>query len=217
MQTRRMAMATLAGAAAAVGFGAAVRADGDVPTARTIPGHPPIMDFGDGVKVPLSRGAFLTLWDGPSYWLTFGFGSAAVGDRAKGLAVHHAIGAMRYLLLTLAFAPDRLQKVEGSGWRQKVEDPTNYVFGELELPGQPGAAVTDASMGFGNADANLFIGGNNGPGIGPGTGMSDPGSAFTGIDRSAMLTGVNAFCSYVVKKRELSLDDVRARARLVHL
>jgi hypothetical protein len=217
MQTRRMVMASLAGAAAAVGISAGARADDDIPTARTIAGHPPYMDFGDGVKVPLNRGAFLTLWEGPSYWLTFGFGSAAVTERAKGLAVHRAIGAMRYLLLTLAFAPERLQKVDGNGWHQKVEDPTNYVFGEIEIPGQPGAAVSDAAMGFGNADANLYVGGNSGAGIGPSGSPVDPTGAFTGLNRSAMLTGVNAFCSYVVKKRDLSLDDVRSRARMVHL
>jgi hypothetical protein len=217
MQTRRRMMTSLAGAALVAGTArAAFAAESDMPTAKSVPGKPPYLDFGDGVKVPLSKGAFLTLWEGPTYWMTFGFGSAAVGERAQGLAVHHAIGAMRFLLLTLAFAPDHLQKIDGNGWKQKVEDPVNYVFGELELPGRPGMPVTDAAMGFGNADANLFIGGGTSLGIGPSS-STDPSSAFTGMNRAAMLKGLNAFCSYVVKKKELSLDDVRARAKYVHI
>jgi len=217
MQTRRMVIATLAGAAAIGGVPLAFAADDDLPTAKTIAGKPPYMDFGDGVKVPLSKGAFLTLWEAPTYWLTFGFGSAAVGERAQSLAVHHAIGAMRYLLLTLAFTPDRLQKVDGSGWRQKVEAPANYVFGELDLPGKPGRPVTDSALGFGNADANLFINNGSGPGIGPSSGMPDPGGSFTGMNSATMFKGLNAFCSYVVKKKDLSLEDVRTRAKLVQL
>lgn len=218
MQTRRMTMLTLAGAALTIGAArAALGEDTDVPSAKTIAGKPPYMDFGDGVKVPLSKGAFLTLWESPTYWMTFGFGSAAVAERAQGLAVHHAIGAMRFLLLTLAFAPDRLQKIDGNGWKQKVEDPTNYVFGELELPGRPGMPVTDAALGFGNADANLYLGGGGSAGIGPSSTLPDPSGNVTGLNRSAMLKGLNAFCSYVVKKKDLGLDDVRTRAKYVHI
>lgn len=217
MQTRRTVMATLAGTVALGGAPLAWAADDDLPAAKTIAGKPPYMDFGDGVKVPLSKGAFLTLWESPTYWMTFGFGSAAVAERAQGLAVHHAIGAMRYLLLTLAFAPDRLQKVDGNGWRQIVEAPANYVVGELELPGRPGAPVTDSAMGFGNADANLFIANGAGPSLGPSSTLPDPGGSFTGMNRSAMLKGLNAFCSYVVKKKDLSLEDVRIHAKLVQM
>jgi len=217
MQTRRMVMATLAGAVTLGDVPLAWAVDDDLPAAKTIAGKPPYLDFGDGVKVPLSKGAFLTLWEAPSYWLTFGFGSAAAGERAQSLAVHHAIGAMRYLLLTLAFAPDRLQKIDGNGWRQKIEDPANYVFGELELPGKPGRPMTDAALGFGNADANLYINSGSGPSVGPNLTLPDPSGNFTGLRSFAMLKGLNAFCSYVVKKKDLSLEDVRSRAKLVQM
>ncbi|GAA0581585.1 hypothetical protein [Rhizomicrobium electricum] len=215
MHTRRSAIAGLAGVTLVAAAPASFAADDGLPSAKTVAGKPPYMDYGDGVKVPLSKGAFATLWEGPNYWLTFGFGSASVGDRAKELASHRAAGAMRYLLLTLAFAPDRLEKVPGNGWRQKVETPANYVIGELDLPGRPGVPATDAAMGFGNADANLFVTAGGGPGIGPGT--SDTAGTFSGMNRAAMLKGINAFCSYIIMKKDLSLNDVRARARQVVL
>jgi hypothetical protein len=221
MQTRRGLIVSMAGALTLVGSASAETAENaasdEGPKPTVIPGKPPILDYGEGVKVPAGKGAFLTLWEGQTFWLTFGFGSAAVAERAKGEAVHHAIGAMKYLLLTLAFAPDRLQKVEGGGWRQKVEDPSSYVLGELELPGHPGLPLTDAFMGFGNADANLYLPGDSGAGIGPNSGMPGSGSGITGMNRSAMLTKLNAFCTYIVKKKDLSLADVRARAKLVQL
>ena len=236
MPTRRALFTGLAGSALALGLvpgtafaadapaaaPAAPKIDPEIPTAKTIAGKPPYMDFGDGVKVPLSKGAFLTLWEGPTYWLTFGFGIASITERAQGLAVHHAIGAMKYLLLTLAFAPDRLLKVDGNGWRQKVEDPLNYVLGELELPGKPARAVTDSFMGVGNADANLFLGAganlmSTGPSGGPNMATANTGANAAGMNRSAMLAKINAFCSYVVKKKDLSLEDVRDRAKEVHL
>jgi hypothetical protein len=212
-----MAITSLAGAALAF-TATSIRADDtDLPSAKTIPGKPPYMDYGDGVKVPLSKGAFLTLWEGKTYWLTFGFGSAAVAERAKGLAVHRAIGAMKYLLLTLAFAPQRLVKVDGNGWRQQTEAPSSYVLGEIDLPGQPGLPSTDAAMGFGNSDANLFIPNGAGASIGPSSALPDPTGSVTGMNNAAMLKGINAFCSYIVKKRDLSLDDVRSRAKHVVL
>jgi hypothetical protein len=215
MQTRRTAIASFAGAVFAISDMSALAAEDGLPTAETKPGKPPYMDYGDGVKVPLSKGAFLTLWEGPNYWLTFGFGTAAVAERAKDLALHHAIGAMRYLLLTLAFAPDRLTKVDGNGWRQKDEAPTHYVVGELDLPGHPGLPATDAALGFGNADAQLFLSTGGGASIGPSGGMSEPSGHITGFNSAAMLKGINAFCSYIVKKSDLSLEDVRTRAQKV--
>jgi hypothetical protein len=214
MHTRRTALISLAGALV-VARAAAETDEAGLPKPTVIPGKPPIMDYGQGVKVPAGKGAFLTLWEGETFWLTFGFGISHNPERAKGEAVHHAVGAMKYLLLTLAFAPDRLEKVDGNGWHQKVESPVNYVLGEIELPGHPGMPMTDAFKQFGNAD-QMNLGGVGGTGdIGPGGGMGQSGP---GGYNSAMLLGkVNAFCSYVVWKKDLALADVRTRAKMVQM
>ena len=215
MQTRRSIFFSLAGAVAVARMAAAAAESDRIP-AKLVPGNPSILDYGEGVKVPCNKGAFLTLWEGDTFWLTFGFGTSPQSERAKGEATHHAIGAMKYLLLTLAFAPDRLQKVEGNGWRQKVESPANYVLGELELPGRPGVPATDAFMGFGNADQNVYWGGA--PTLGGPSGVVGASQgAQTGINPAMMLNKAHAFCSYVVKKVDLDLNAVRARARFVQL
>ncbi len=38
------------------------------PTANLIPGHPDMLDFGDGLKIPMSQAALKTLWEGKSFW-----------------------------------------------------------------------------------------------------------------------------------------------------
>jgi hypothetical protein len=217
MLTRRAAVVSLAGIAA-IGCASFSRAaDDPLPKPKVLPGKPLLLDYGEGVEVPCDKGAFLTLWEGSTFWLTFGAGISSQKARAKGLAVQHAIGAMRYLLLTLAFAPDRLKKVKGNGWRQKVQTPASYVIGKLDLPGHPSMAMTDAFMGFGSADQHNLAGVSGGGGFGgPGSmpGAYDVGPEF---NSAMMLSKVNAFSSYVVKKKELSLDDVRERAKDVRL
>lgn len=219
MQTRRAVMISLTGMAVAVGDAASADTTDDaLPKPKLVPGKPPVLDYGEGVRVPCDKGAFLTLWEGDSFWLTFGFGISPQSARAQGLAVHHAIGAMRYLLLTLAFEPDRLMKIEGNGWRQKQEDPSNYVIGELDLPGHPGRSITDAFMGLGSADQHNLAGvagagGFGGPGEMPGAYGDGPSS----FNSAVMDNKVNAFCSFVVMKNDLSLADVRKRAKDVML
>jgi|GEM_PF-497412 len=226
MQTRRSVVVSLAGAVVLGGGALAEDAPagnppaGDgLPKVNVLPGKPPVLDYGEGVKVPCDKGAFLTLWEGEHFWITFGFGTSPRPERAMAEAIHHAEGAMKYLLLTLAFAPDRLQKVDGSGWRQKVEDPQNYVIGDIEVPGKTSRPMTDAYKGYGNAEQNL--GGApaaSGGGIGPGTmaGTVDFGAGM-GFNPAMMLTKVNAFCAYTVLKKDLSLDDVHKRAQRVVL
>lgn len=218
MLTRRAAVVSLAGITAAIGCASiSSAADDSLPKPKVLPGKPLILDYGEGVEVPCDKGAFLTLWEGNTFWLTFGVGISSQKARAKGLAVHHATGAMRYLLLTLAFAPDRLKKVTGNGWRQRVQSPASYVIGELVLPGHPGMPMTDSFMGFGSADQHNLAGvagagSFGGPGSMPGA--YDVGPEF---NSAMMLSKVNAFCSYVVKKKDLSLADVRKRAKDVQL
>lgn len=187
------------------------------PLARMVAGDPPKLDYGEGVVVPCNKGAFLTLWEGDTFWLTFGFASSARSERAKADAVRRAEAVMKYLLLTLTFAPDRLQKVEGHGWRQLVEDPVNYVIGDLEVPGRSSMPLTDANRGFGGADQSNLSGAVN-PGVGgPGGGFPQMDSGPSGFDPSAMLTKVNAFAAFVAMKKDISLTDVRTRAKNVVL
>jgi hypothetical protein len=218
MQTRRSIVFS---GLAVMAAGSIARAgdDSDLPKATVVKGKPPYLDFGDGVKVPCTKGAFLTLWEGPGYWLTFGFGSAGIADVAQSRAVYHAEGAMRYLLLTLAFAPDRLQLAEGHGWRQKEEKPENYVMGDLALPGRPSRALDDVFLGRGSADAKFFWGQPDAGGMAAmaPTGPGGPAIGNSGMVPSMTAMSVNAFCCYVVLKKDLSLADVRQRAKILKI
>jgi hypothetical protein len=221
MQTRRTIVVSMLGAVTFAGIAgvadAASSGDDDLPKAVVIKGKPPILDFGDGLRVPCDKGAFLTLWESPTFWLTFGFGTASISDIAKSRAVYHAIGAMRYLLLTLAFAPQRLKSADGHGWRQKEEMASNYVMGDLEVPGRPSRALDDLFLGRGNVDATFFWGDTNVGGyaaVNPGQ-AGGPEVGATGMMPSLRVANVNAFCCYVVMKKDLSLDDVRNRARIL--
>jgi hypothetical protein len=197
----------------------AVPSDDGLPHATVVKGKPPYLEFNDGVRVPCTKGAFLTLWEGPSYWLTFGFGSAGIADIAQSRAVYHAEGAMRYLLLTLAFAPERLVLAEGHGWRQKDEKASNYVMGDLDLPGRPSRALDDVFLGRGNVDAKMFWGQPDAGGM---VSMAPSGPGGPEIGGSGMMPtmsamSVNAFCCYVVLKKDLSLADVRQRAKILKI
>ncbi len=215
MVTRRTFFFSLVGIVAATPVWAADPAPAadktaEEPTIKLIKSKPPVLDFGDGVKVPCTKDAFLTLWESPTYWLTFGAGMSPQSARSKGVAMDFAVASMKLLLVTLAFAPDRLEKVEGNGWRLNAKVANDYVRGEIELPGKPSPPVTDASLGFGNSDSSLFIGSL--PSVG--RGMSGPAEpSITGVN-PALLGKVNSFCIYVVKKSDISLDDVRKRTQL---
>jgi hypothetical protein len=180
----------------------------DTPKATVIAGKPPILDFGDGVRVPCDKSAFLTLWEGPKYWLTFGAGRAHYAEQAQGQSVKYAKAAMKLLLLTRAFAPDRLAPVEGGGLRLRSRNINDFVKGDVNLPGNPFWPGTDAFMGFGSADA---------PGLGSlGFGVQGPSGPAGGMD---LLTGsslyVDAFSAYVVFKRDVTLDWVRTHAQVL--
>jgi hypothetical protein len=219
MQTRRTIIASMLSAVAAIGGARAEGDDDDLPKATVIKGKPPYLDFNDGVKVPCSKAAFLTLWEGPYYWLTFGYGSASLSEIAQTRAAVRARGAMRYLLLTLAFAPERLAEGEGKGWRQKVEKPENYVMGDLELPGRPSRALDDLFLGRGNVNASEFWGQPDVGGMvySAPTGPGGPQLVTSGMMPSMSATTINAFCCYIVRKKDLSLADVRQRAKILKI
>lgn len=173
------------------------------PKAKLVAGTPNILDFGDGVKVPCNKEAFLTLWEGPAYWLTFGAGRSVMSLKAVGEGRTFAISCMKALLLTLAFKPENLVQVEGHGWRLKQQDVKNYVRGDIELPGKPFYPVTDNGWGAGTADSASSWG--------------DAGTAEqpAGMPIDTLEFKANAFMAYLVMKRDLSLEDVKARAALI--
>ncbi len=203
-----LAAASLARAAQAAEATPVSKAPPDTPKATVIPGKPPILDFGEGVRVPCNKEAFLTLWEGKKYWLTFGAGRSHYSLQAQGLAVNYAKAAMKLLLMTLAFAPDRLKHVDGSGWRLKTGNIKDFVKGDIKLPGAPFWPNNDAFMGFGSSDA---------PAIGSlGFGTLSSSGVSGGQD---ILTGgwiyVDAFSAYVVFKKDVTLDYVRSHAQVV--
>jgi hypothetical protein len=219
MRTRRTVLLSLAGAAA-VSLHRATAADAvfpgratdDTPIATVIAGHPPVLDFGDGLKIACDKSAFLTLWEGKTFWLTFGAGRATFHERAMGEAVLYASGAMKLLLMTLAFTPERLVR-ENGGWRLKMQNVGNYVLGDLALPGKPYWPITDADFaadGFRGAGGTDSSGLNKPPPAAGGTPSDTPGW-------DPVLTGkeIDAYTTYVVLKKNLSLEDVRARAQLL--
>ena len=181
----------------------------DTPKATVIAGNPPILDFGDGVRVPCAKDAFLTLWEGKTYWLTLGAGRSHYAMQAQGQAVNYALAAMKLLLLTQAFAPDRLQAVEGCGWRLKSGRVADFVHGDVHLPGAPFWPGTDAFMDFGHSDdpalASLSLG------------NTSPGASSVNFDVTGSNAYVDAFSAYVVFKRDTTLEWIRAHAEVLPL
>lgn len=179
------------------------------PSASVVMGSPNVLVFTDGPKIPLNREAFLTLWEGPTFWMTYGAGRASRRYQADGMAMRAADGTMKLLLLTLAFAPERLAHQDG-GWRLKQQEIGNYVRGVLTLPGQPSAAMTDARLGFGNLDTAFASQQMAMASLGPG-GLADAPALpvdLVGDHR------IDSFSSYMVKKKDVDLAYVRKFARI---
>lgn len=188
----------MAGAAVLLCAPVAWAGEGDTPAAKLIAGKPAILDYGSGVKVPCSRDAFFTLWEGDRFWLTFGFGRCPSNDIALIRANKQAYGVMKFMLLTLAFAPERLVRGDGNGWRKKNPTAHDFVVGALDLPLQPGKPVSDVFLGGGNIEINEF--------------MNMGGGTEDGPPTNPQQANRNAFCSKIILKKDLSLDDVRKRA-----
>lgn len=184
----------------------------DVPSARVIKGKPNVLDFGDGLKIPLNQYAFLTLWEGKTFWMTYGAGRAPRTALADGAAVRSAQATMQLLLLTLAFAPERLEQKDG-GWRLKQQDIRNYVRGILVLPGKPFAPQTDARLGFGNMDTAYAAAESAMASLGASSAMPGEMRSHVPVD----ILGdhkVDSFTSYIIRKKDLDLDYVRKFAQL---
>jgi hypothetical protein len=158
-------------------------------------GDPPILDFGDGLRIPLGKSALKVLWEGKDFWITYGAGNASRTITALAHAKWSAVGTMKFLLLTLAFAPERVERFENCGWRLKSQDVKDFVMGDIDLPGEPPVPIATA------------LGGRAQPGM---------DAMFNTMDFPVGSFGYNyAFTSYIVRKKDITLDDVRARAQLL--
>src|SRR5262249_42126010 len=118
-----------------------------------IDGQPKHIDFGHGLVVPASLDALRTLWEGDDRYIAFGRAMSVDGVRASGQAQLAAIGTMKLMLITMAFAPDRLAKFETCGWRSASGAVGDLVQGDVDLPGRPYRPRLDEFGGTGVGDA----------------------------------------------------------------
>lgn len=189
MISRRNALAI----AGTVGLAAAAGAStwGEVmkvgPRPKLIKGHPDKVDFGHGLLVPMSKDAFHTLWEGDDRWISYGHGFGRNAAEAMALAEEAAIGTMKLYLITLAFAPERLVRVDGGGWVLKSGNVNDLVRGDIKLPGRPVMPSTDFTDG-----------------------MSAPGGDGDNAEQAA-----HASTGWLLWKKDVTLDYVRRNAQLV--
>jgi hypothetical protein len=166
-----------------------------------------VLDYGGGLKVQCNRDAFFTLWEGETFWLTFGFRISQSKEYAQSLANRQATNLMQFMLLTLAFAPGRLVKSVTMGWRKKNPSARDFVIGDLALPGAPMKSVADDFLGRGTIDIGELSRWN-----------LDPDSdGPTKMPQTYYQIHQNAMTSYFVLKKDMSLDDVRKRAHVIQL
>ncbi len=187
--------------------------DAEAPNAIVVRGHPNVLDFGNGLKIPFDKRAFLTLWEGPNFWLVYGFGRGRTFEAASEQAVLGAEGTMQVLLLTLAFEPGRLLCEDG-GWRLKDQNLANYVKGALNLPGKPFAPIADSKYGFANLEGaapSFMLQPATPGGPGGGAGWSQP---YVPLDQMGP-NHVSAFTNYILRKKDIDLAYVREHAQLL--
>jgi hypothetical protein len=213
METRRTIIGGLAAAAAWLpAF--SVRANNEVPKqlpaaglmpdgqihANLLPGanlgDPPILDFGDGLRIPMGKQSLKVLWEGKDFWITYGTGNARATILALANAKHAAEGTMKLMLLTLAFRPERLERIEGGGWRLKSQDVSDLVRGDIDLPGEPAFPITSTASGKLSHGMDALFGGSR--------------DFDAGVNND-----IHALTAYIVKKKDTSLADVRAKAQLL--
>lgn len=157
--------------------------------AKILKGPPKQLDFGHGLIIPLGQGAFHTLWEGDDRWMAFGLGVAQNQPAAMGLAEDAAEATMKLYLITLALKPERMVRVEKSGWRLKSGRSEDLVRGTIDLPGRPVQPSVDTS----NDAAD----------------MDPEGSPFGATDRD-----LKATTYWRIWKSDVDLDFVRNHAVL---
>ncbi len=204
MNTRRACLISLAGF---VGVTAAAGAStwGEVmkvgPKPKLIRGKPDKVDFGHGLLIPMSNDAFRTLWEGDDRWITYGHGFGHDTASAMEQAEESAIGTMKLMLITLAFAPERLVRVEGGGWRVKSEKLSDLVRGDIALPGRPVMPTTDFYNSFQKGIS--------------GASSADAESAGSGGPSASGEDSVHATTGWLLWKKDVTLDYVRQHAQLL--
>jgi hypothetical protein len=190
MTTRRNCLAGLTTLAVAGGVARASTL-GQVlkigPKPKLIKGNPDKVDFGHGLLVPMNGEAFHTLWEGDDRWISYGHGFGRRAVAAMAMAEEAAIGTMKLYLITLAFAPDKLVRIDGGGWRLKTGNVADLLKGEIDLPGRPVMPTTDRMTGDQDGDVD---------------------NSATGEEQTHATTG------YLVWKKDVTLDTVRANAIL---
>lgn len=92
----------------------------------------PKYDFGGGLVVPTNDDRFGALWEGPDRWVAYGEATDVDQPAATRAAMAVAVDTLVTLILTQAFAPERLQAYQGSGW--KLRAAAQPVWGEIDLP-----------------------------------------------------------------------------------
>jgi hypothetical protein len=137
------------------------------------------------------------LWEDSGRWITFGLGLGRMESDSNAKADKAASLTMQIMLLTLAYAPERLEQVDGRGWRPRSGKLGDLMMGEVPLPGKPvrpagGSYMDDGLLGR----------------LGGGGAAADITSDLQAYQRFVAAT------AYVVKKADLSLEDVRAVGRL---
>ncbi|PLR26678.1 hypothetical protein SGCZBJ_10130 [Caulobacter zeae] len=152
-----------------------------------IKGEPPRLDFGGGLVIPMNASIFRTLWEGEDRWVTYGRAVSRLEVKAMQQAEIAATGTMKLMLLTQAFAPERLVRFESCGWRNRTNDAKDLVLGEVALPGKPVMPTTDRITGS----------------------VTDGDTGGGGED------GWHAVTGYMVMKKDVTLAEVRARAQLL--
>jgi hypothetical protein len=154
-----------------------------------IKGDPPRLDFGGGLLIPMGRATFAAaVWEGQDRWITYGRALSANQMRAMAQAEQSAIAKMKFALLTLAFAPERLERFETCGWKLKSANAADYVKGDIALPGRPVMPTVDR--------VNGQVGQN----------VEDAADGESGF---------HAITGYMVMKADAPLSYVKQKARLL--
>lgn len=197
MNTRR---SLLIGMTALAGFSATAGASNTLykvlekgPRPKLIKGNPDKVDLGHGLLVPMNKEAFHALWEGDDRWITYGHGMGSSEASAMGRAEEAALGTMKLYLITLAFAPDRLMRVDGGGWVLKSGNTDDLVKGDVPLPGRPLMPTVDHMFGYMQNETAGGSAGDSG---------HDEGSS-------------HATTGWLLWKEEVNLDYVRAKAQLL--
>lgn len=205
MNTRRTVLWLLASATGVIATAGARTTWGEVmrrgPKPKLIKGNPDKVDFGHGLLVPMTSDAFHTLWEGDDRWITYGHGFGHDAAKAMELAEESAIGTMKLYLLTLAFAPERLVRVDGGGWRLKSGKIEDLIKGDIQLPGRPVMPTTDRY--------NSFLKGTGGGS------SADAESAGSGTPAASGEESIHATTGWLIWKSDVTLDYVRDHAHIL--